>query len=98
MPIPPRVSAVAVCIMGVAISVAFLLLDLRNRELTRAGERPMKELQNRLTEVLGVDPLRIIEAIGQPKNRWISHGKVIRFMHATAILAFIAAGCYALLA
>jgi hypothetical protein len=88
--------AAAVCVMGVAISVAFLLLDLRNRELTRAGERPMRELQRRLADALGMDSLRIIEAVDQPQHRWISHGKVIRSMHTTAILAFTAAGCYAL--
>jgi hypothetical protein len=88
--------AAAVCITGVAISVAFLLLDLRNRELTRAGERPMKELQSRLAAALGMDSLRIIEAIDQPQHRWISHGKVIRSMHTTSILVFVAAGGYAL--
>jgi hypothetical protein len=55
--------AAVVCLVGAAVSLAFFLLDLRNRELTRASERPMKELQSRLANALELDSIRIIEAI-----------------------------------
>jgi hypothetical protein len=88
--------AAGVCLVGIAVSTAFFLLDLRNRELTRAGERPLRELQGRLATALDVDSLRIIEAIDQPRRRWMSEGNIIRSMHVLTIFAFILAGWYAL--
>ena len=89
--------AAAVCVVGVGISVAFFLLDLRNRELTRAGERPVRELEARLADAVGVASLRILEGIDRPRHAWISQGKIIRAIHSAAMICFIVAGCYALL-
>ena len=84
------------CLVGLAISLAFFLIDLRNRELIRAGERPLKALQDRLADLLDMESLRILEAVERPQLRLGSLGKVVRAVHLTAMAAFISAGVYAL--
>jgi hypothetical protein len=88
--------AAADCLVGVVISLAFLLIDLRNRELIRASELPLMELQDRLAEAVGVDSLRILRTIDQPQYRVTSIGRVLRVLHSTTLIGFIAAGIYAL--
>jgi hypothetical protein len=90
--------AAAVSFIGVVISASFFSIDLRNRELIHAGERPLKELQARFAEMLGLDSLRILETVELPKYRWTRMGRIVRAMHILIMLAFIAALLYALLA
>ena len=91
-----RYLAAAVSFIGAAVSVSFFSIDLRNRELIQAGERPLKELQARLADMLTLDSLRILEAVEQPKYRWTRMGRIIRAIHLVVMLAFIAAFLYAL--
>jgi hypothetical protein len=93
-----RYIAAAVCLIGLVISGAFLLLDVRNSELSHAGEVPLKELQDRLAAALEMDSLRISEETDRPRYGWVSHGNVIKGVHILAMIAFIGAGSYALLA
>ena len=89
--------AAAVSFIGVVISISFFSIDLRNRELIHAGERPLKDLQDRLADLLTLDSLRILEAVEQPKYRWTRMGRIVRTMHLVVMLAFIGALLYALI-
>lgn len=93
-----RYVAAAVCLVGVVVSGAFLLLDIRNSDLSHAGELPLKELQGRLAAALKMDSLRISEKTDRPRYGWVSHGNVIKGIHILAMIAFVGAGSYALLA
>lgn len=90
--------AAAVSVLGVIISLSFFSIDLRNRELIHAGEQPLKELQGRLADMLTIDSLRILETVELPKYRWTRMGRIVRTMHLTVMLAFLAAFLYALIA
>jgi hypothetical protein len=90
--------AAADCLVGLAISLAFFLIDLRNRELIRAGEQPLKELQDRLADLMNIESLRILESIERPQRGFTSLGKVVRAVHLIAMAAFVVAGIYALAA
>lgn len=84
--------------LGAAISISFTAMDLRNRDLTRAGEVTVREIEDRLASKSGMPSLRIIEAIGRPRHAWLSMGKVIRAIHALTGLVFISATVYAFVA
>jgi hypothetical protein len=84
-------------LLGTLISFGFTAMDLRNRELTRAGETPMRELEARLAQKISLPSLRIIEAIDEPRRPWLSIGKLIRAIHISVGLVLLGAAIYALI-
>jgi hypothetical protein len=82
-------------LLGATISSGFMLMDLRNRDLTRAGEIALRDLESRLADIYHLDTLRIVESIDKPKYRWISIGKLMRAIHAAVGLVFLGAAIYA---
>jgi hypothetical protein len=87
-----------ISLLGAAISFSFTAMDLRNRELTRAGEASLKEIQDRLASKCNLPTLRIIVAIDRPSHAWLSMGKLIRSIHAATGLVFIGVTAYAFFA
>jgi hypothetical protein len=83
-------------LLGAVISFSFTAMDLRNRDLTRAGEATVREIEDRLAIKCAMPSLRIIEAVDQPRHVWLSMGKVIRTIHALTGLVFIGATIYAI--
>jgi hypothetical protein len=90
--------AAAIGALGAFVALSFFSIDLRNRELIHAGERPLKELQGRLADKLALDSLRILEAVEFPRYRWTRMGRIVRTMHLVVMAAFIAACIYAIVA
>jgi hypothetical protein len=82
-------------LLGAAISVAFMLMDLRNRDLTRAGEVAVRDIEARLANTYNMPTLRIMEAIDKPRRPWLSIGKLVRAVHATVGLVFLGTAIYA---
>lgn len=87
-----------ISLLGAFISISFTAMDLRNRDLTRAGETPIREIEDRLAYKCGIPSLRIIAAIDRPRHAWLSMGKAIRNIHALTGLVFIGAAVYAFVA
>jgi hypothetical protein len=85
-------------VLGTLISCGFIAMDLRNRDLTRAGEVAVQDLEARLAERMKLPSLRIIEAVDNPRYPWLSMGKLIRMVHATVAFTMLAAFIYALIA
>jgi hypothetical protein len=81
--------------LGAFISFGFTEMDLRNRDLTRAGEATVRDIEDRLARKCSLPSLRIIEAIDLPRHPWLSMGKVIRAIHISVGFVFIGAGIYA---
>jgi hypothetical protein len=88
--------AATIGLLGAAISVGFTAMDLRNRDLTRAGEHAVKDLENLLAHRIGMPSLRIIQHIDRPRHPWLSLGKIIRAIHIVVGIVFAAAAIYAL--
>jgi hypothetical protein len=84
--------------LGAIISLGFTAMDLRNRDLTRAGEATMRGLEARLADKIDLSSVRIIEAVDRPRHRWMSIGKLIRAIHITVGLVLLAASIYAFIA
>jgi hypothetical protein len=93
-----EILAALIGLLGALISFGFTLMDLRNRDLTRAGESPMMELERRMALRCDLPQLRIQEAINQPRRPWLSMGKIIRAIHITVAVVFVGATIYALVA
>jgi hypothetical protein len=82
-------------LLGATISVGFTAMDLRNRDLTRAGEIAMKDLEGYLADRTNISSLRILEAIDQPRHPWLSIGKIIRSIHVIVGIVFFGTAIYA---
>jgi len=90
--------AAIISLLGAAISFCFTMMDLRNRDLTRAGEIAMRDLEDRLARTNNISSLRIMEAVNEPRRPWLSIGKLIRAIHISVGLVFLGATIYALFA
>ncbi len=84
-----------ISLLGAAISIGFTAMDLRNRELTRAGEVTLNDLEDRLACKCNLPSLRIVAAIDCPRRPWLSMGKLIRAIHTMTGIVFIGAAVYA---
>jgi hypothetical protein len=87
---------VGISALGVLISFWFHRLDLRTKELVKAGEAAMKPLEKRLAEAAGVAALEIVMRVDTPGLRRTSYGHVLRMIHWTTLMAFLIGGVYAL--
>jgi hypothetical protein len=90
------VLAAVISLMGALVSFGFTLMDLRNRDLTRAGESPIMELERRMALRCNLPQLRIQEAVDRPRRPWLSMGKIIRGIHIAVGLVFLGTAIYAL--
>jgi hypothetical protein len=88
--------AAVISLVGALVSFGFTLMDLRNRDLTRAAESPIMELERRMALKCDLPQLRIQEAIGQPRQPWLSMGKIIRTVDIVVGLIFTGTMIYAL--
>lgn len=92
-----NILAAVISLLGALISFGFTLMDLRNRDLTRAGESPIMELERRLAVRCNLPELRIQETVKRPRRPWLSMGKIIRAIHMTVGFIFFGATIYALI-
>ncbi len=88
--------AAIISLLGAAISLGFTMMDLRNRDLTRAGEIAMRDIEDRLARTNNMPSLRIMEAINEPRHPWLSIGKLIRAIHIAVGFVFLGSTIYAL--
>ncbi len=86
----------AVGLLAAWLSWWFHRLELRTRELVKAGERAMKPLQRRLSEEVGIPELDILRLVETPEKKWTSYGDVIWVLHWTTLLVFLIGSGYAL--
>lgn len=84
-----------IAVMGCALSLAFWRLDVRTRELIKAAEQPLDQLQRRLAERLGVPGLALVAMVESPRQGRTSYSWVIRCLALVAGLAFAAGAIYA---
>lgn len=88
--------AVIISSLGAFVSFGFTLMDLRNRDLTRAGESPITEIERRMALKCGLPELRIQDEVSKPRRPWLSMGKIIRAIHIAVGLTFLGGIIYAL--
>lgn len=84
-----------VALAGAWVGFWFHRLDLRTRQLVRAGESVLKVVQERLARRTDIESIRIIERVEDPTCGASSYTLVIGFVQWTAILGFAAAALYA---
>jgi hypothetical protein len=82
-------------VLGAWISFWFHRLDLRTKELVKAGEAAMKPLQQSLAQATGTGELEILKRVDAPGREWTSYGDVLRVLHWTTLFAFVVGAFYA---
>jgi len=87
--------AAAVAFAGCAIAICFWRLDVRTRELIKAGEAPLTVLQERLAARVGVGELRLVAKVETPSARFSAYSVVIRALVGIFVVGFVTAGLYA---
>ena len=87
--------AIAVGVVGLFVTFAFNRLELRIRELVKAGEAAMGPFQGRLAGLTGVDQLRIVQRVEMSGRPFTKYSKVIGTLHWVAYVCFLGATLYA---
>jgi hypothetical protein len=83
--------------MGSWFSFCFNRLELRSKELVKAGETALKVLEERLEESTGVEEVKILESIETPAKGFTSYSLIINAVQWTAIVIFLVGSLYALI-
>lgn len=90
--------AAAIAIAGCAIAVCFWRLDVRTRDLVKAGEAALTVLEDRLATRVQLNELRFIARVETPRARFSAYSTVIRALVAIFVGAFLAAALYSVIA
>jgi len=86
-----EVAAGAIAVAGVVVALGFWRLDVRTRELVRAAEAPLRELQDELATRTGVTSLRLVDAVAVT-GPLTSYASVLRVLCASfGVLAALGA-------
>ncbi len=82
--------------VGIVSSLAFISMDLRNRDLARSGEAALEKIEARFAEMYNLDEMKMSGAINQPRRwHWVfSMGIMIRLIYAAIGLVFAAGIIY----
>jgi hypothetical protein len=91
------VVATAVAVAGAVCSIAFLLLDLRTRDLVQVAERALRTMENEQAATLPAFPQLVRQADVDRPTRLSSYRVVIEGLQATVAVLFLAAGGYSAL-
>lgn len=92
-----RSITIVIGIFGAFMAGCFSLLELRIRELIKAGEAAMKPLQARLAGTCAISELEILQRIENPQIYLSKYSIVIRLLQGGAGFIFILAAIYAYL-
>jgi uncharacterized ion transporter superfamily protein YfcC len=90
-----HVAAGGIAIVGALIAVGFWGLEVRTRELVRAAEAPLRILEQRLADQVGVAHLDLVHRAHEPQRPMTSYSRVILFLVWLSIVALVVAAIYA---
>lgn len=90
----PEVAAV-IGLIGGLVTFYFRRLEVRTKELVKAGEAALKASEAILAKHSGTDSFEIASIVEEPGERFSSYGQVIFALQATVFLAFVSGLIYA---
>jgi hypothetical protein len=90
-----RGAAFGVALLGAWLTFWFNRLDIRTRQLIKAGERALAALEAQLAATTNMDDLKIVEAVEQPEAGTFSYRRVIKVIQWTLIAIFLLGAGYA---
>jgi hypothetical protein len=90
-----RGAAVGVALLGAWLALWFSRLDMRSRQLIKAGERALVALEAELSGTAGIAALKILEAVEQPEPGTSSYRRVIHVIQWTIFVVFLLGAAYA---
>jgi hypothetical protein len=89
--------AVGLALAGVLISVSFLLLELRTRQLVQAAEPALASLQARLAARSNTPDLEFVRSVENPTQRFRKYSFVIRALMGAAVIVMSLAAVVAMI-
>ncbi|WHP18935.1 hypothetical protein [Cellulomonas sp. ES6] len=84
----------AVAAGGCILAVLFWRLDVRTRELIRVAERPLEDLEEKISRASGISGLDMVVLMKTPANRVSSYTSIIRALAAVAFILFAFGAAY----
>ena len=88
-------SGAAICLAGIILTICFSRFDIRIRELLTASEEVLEPIQDSLALQTGIASLRMTKTVKVGKRPFTRYSKVIRALHFTAIILFLAGIAFA---
>jgi hypothetical protein len=74
------VVAAAVAALGAGVALAFWMLDARTRQLVKAAEVPIRQIERSMAARAGIDSLRLVDAVEKPAPATSSYRGVMRVL------------------
>lgn len=84
------IAAAGICVAGFLLAICFNRLELRIRELVKAGEQALRPLERVLSKAASVSQLNIIDSVETSKHRFVKYSIVINTLHWVVATAFLA--------
>jgi len=78
-------------IAGIIVAVCFALLDLRNRQLIRAGEAALERLQDQLADLVSMPEIRMLASVEKPDLWGGTYTRMIRGIALALLGLFLVA-------
>jgi hypothetical protein len=91
-----EVVAAGIGLLGALVTGWFHRLEIRTKELVKAGEAAMEPLEGRLAEAVAVPALDIVSRVRGPGTEGTSYGTVLNTLYRTMLRASLFGVVYAL--
>lgn len=88
-------AAFGVALLGSWLAVWFYRLDMRSRQLVKAGERALVILEAQLSATAEIAELKIVESVERAEPGSSSYRRVIKVMEWTIFAVFVLGAVYA---
>src|SRR5574341_409125 len=88
--------AVVVAALGAVLCVWFNRLDIRTKELVRAGESALRASQRRLANLSSIPDMALLDLVETPKRSFSSYSFLLNTIHSIMFGFFAASAAYAL--
>lgn len=88
-------TAIFVAVAGFALSILFFGLELRIKELIKAGEAALRPLQDRIASAFDIQDCKLVEHVEDSDHVLTKYSTVISALHIVAALLFFIGGIYA---
>jgi hypothetical protein len=88
-------AAFGVALLGSWLAVWFYRLDMRSRQLVKAGERALVILEAQLSAAAEIAELKIVESVARAEPGSASYRRVIKVIEWTIFAVFVLGAAYA---
>ena len=89
------VAALAVAFVGTWVSVWYIVLDERTKQLIKAGEAALQVYEQLLSACSDIEEVRIVQRVERPSAGALTYSKIFKIIELSIALVFLAGALYA---